>query len=111
MRSDQKLLAKCGTGFRRGPVVEIGERNAGDAHVTGRGRLHGFADDLRGVGNRDEVEIFAEGTDEDGFPEAVNGGFGLAVLVTPLQKRLSGVGLDGEGEGGNGARNRELVCY
>ena len=90
-------------------MVEIGERNARYAHVTGGGRLHRFADNLGGVGNRDEVEILAEGADEDGFPEAVDGGLGLAVIVTPVEKGASRVRLWLKRERCNRARDGELV--
>ncbi len=81
-----------------GGVVEIGERDGGHAHVAGGGRFHRFANDLRGGGDGDEIEFFAEGADQDGAPEAFDGMFGLTVLIEPLLERLSGVALRGERE-------------
>jgi len=77
--------------------------------VAGGGRLHGFADDLRGVGNRNQVEVFAESADQDRLPEAFDGILGLTVALTPGEKRLAGVGLRSKGEDGDGAGDGEFV--
>ena len=79
-------FAAAGANVISGAVVEIGQGNAGNAHVAGGGRLHRFADDLRGVGNRNQVEILAEGADQDRLPETFDGVFGLAVVVAPVEK-------------------------
>ena len=55
--------------------------------------------------------MFAEGADKNWFPEAFDGIFRLAVVATPLQKRLSSVRLCGEGQGCDGAGDCELVPY
>src|ERR1700676_5110670 len=102
-------LASAGADVIAGAIVEISEGNAGNAHVTRGGRLHRFTNDLSGGGDRNQIEIFAEGADQDWLPEAFDGIVGLMVLVTPVQKRTSGVWLLGECEGGDGARDRNLV--
>ena len=54
-----------------GRAVEVAEGNGGDAHAAGLGReQEGFAKDFGGVVDGDAVEVFVEGGDEDGFPEA-----------------------------------------
>src|SRR5437868_9615971 len=78
-----------------GRIVEVGEGDGWNSHVACRGRLHRFADYLRGGGNRNQIKFLAEGTDQDRTPEAVNRVFGLAVIVEPVLEGLSGVGLPG----------------
>ena len=56
-----------------------------------------------------QVEFLAEGADQDGAPEAVDGVFGLAVLIEPVLEGLSGVGLSGESERDEGAGDGEFV--
>src|SRR5579863_3367442 len=94
-----------------GGVIKIGEGDGGNTHVAGFGRFHGFADDLGSVGEGDEVEIFAEGANQDWLPEALNGIVGLGMAVAPIQKGLASIGLCGEGEGGDGAGDGEFVVY
>ena len=92
-----------------GCVVQVGERDGGNSHVAGRGGLHGFAHDLGGGGDGNQVEFFAESADQDGMPEAVDGLFRLAVLVEPVLEGLSGVALLGERERDEGARDCQFV--
>src|SRR3984957_20786711 len=94
-RRAELQLAAAGADVVSGSVVERGEGNGGNAHVAGRGRLHGFADDLRSGRNRDAVEVFAEGADEDRLPETFDGAGGLSALLQPFGERFSGVGLRG----------------
>src|SRR4029077_14395400 len=51
-------LAAAGADVVAGAVVEVGKGDAGNAHVARGGRLHGFADDLSRIGNRNQVEVF-----------------------------------------------------
>src|ERR1700692_3264073 len=72
-------------------------------------RLHRLTNDLCGVGDRDQGEIFAEGADQDWLPETFDGIVRLMVLVTPVQKRTPCITLLGKRKGGDGARDRNLV--
>src|SRR5258708_23933829 len=81
-----------------GGVVEVGERKSGNAHMAGSGRHHRYANDLRGGGDGDAIEILAECADQDGMPETLNCLLGLMMLVEPFSKWFSGVALLGESE-------------
>jgi len=108
-RSAQQNFARESADVVSGAVIEVSERNGGNAHVARGGGLHGFANDLSGVGNRDEVEIFAEGADENWFPETLNGGFGLMVAMAPVEEGAAGIGLRSEGKRGDGAGDGQFV--
>jgi len=64
----------------------------GTPHVACCWRLHGLAHYLRGVGNRDQVQIFAQGADQDRLPETLDGVISLSVLVTPVEEGVASVG-------------------
>ena len=85
--------AAAGTNVVAGGVVKIGERDGGNAHVARGGGFHGFAYDLRGGGDGDEIEVFAEGADQDGPPEAFDRLLGLTMAIEPLLEGLSRVSL------------------
>src|ERR1700722_1694294 len=102
-------LATACSDIIAGAIVEISERNAGNAHVTSGGRLHRPPNHLCGVGDRNQIEIFAEGADQDWLPETFDGVAGLAVLKKPLLKRTPGITLPGKRESSDGARDRDLV--
>ena len=102
-------FAATGTDVVTSFVVEVGEGDGWDSHVAGGGRLHGFANDLRGGGNGNEIEFLAEGADEDGLPEALDGLFGLSVVIEPLLKTFASVTLNAEREGNERARDGEFV--
>src|ERR1700733_252368 len=102
-------FAPADTDVVAGGVVEFGERNGGDAHVAGGGRLHRYADDLRSRGNGDAVEGFTEGADEDGLPELFDSTLRLAVLIKPLLEGAAVIFLFGEGERDQRARDGEFV--
>ena len=55
------------------------------------------------------VEVFVEGGDEDGFPEAVDGALGLAVAMEPVGEVFGGVGRKAAHEGGEAAGDGEFV--
>ena len=102
-------LATTGLNIISGSIVEIGQREHGDAHEASGRRLHGFAHDLGGVGDGDQIEIFAQGADQDRLPEKIDGIFGLAVPAAPVEKGFASVARSGEGERGDGSRDGEFV--
>src|SRR5208282_4537479 len=102
-------LAAAGADVVSRFVVEIGERDRGHSHVASGRRFHGFAHDLGGGGNGNQVEFLAESADQDGPPEAVYGGFGLTVLIEPVLEGLSSVALLGQRKRDQRAGDGELV--
>src|SRR5579863_4948877 len=108
-RTAEIQLAAAGADVVSGGVVKICERDGGNAHVARRGRLHGFADNLRGGRNRDAVQLLAEGADQDGLPETLDGAGCLVVLLQPVREGFSSVELLSERERDHGAGDRELV--
>ncbi len=56
-----------------------------------------------------QIEIFAERADQDRLPEALDGVCRLPVAMTPLQKRLAGVGLRPQRKRGD-AREQSPAC-
>src|ERR1700733_5729937 len=86
-------FSAAGADVVSGAVVEVSQRDGGNAHVAGFGGLHGFADNLGGVGDGDEVEVFAESADQDGLPEALDGVGSLSVAMAPVEKGLASIGL------------------
>ena len=67
-----------------GGIVEVGQRDHGNAHLARGRRLHGFANHLCSGRDRDAVEFLAEGADQNRLPEACDGRRRLAVSVEPL---------------------------
>src|SRR5882757_3349121 len=101
-------ITTAGANIITGAIVEVRQRNTGNAHVARSGRLHRLANNLRGVGNRNQFELFAKGAHQNWFPETFDSIAGLSVLVTPVQKRMSGVWLRSQCEGRDGPRDYEL---
>ena len=88
-------LAAAGSNVVSGVIVEISQRNAWNAHVPRFGRLHRLAHDLRRVGDGNQVEVFAQGADQDRLPETLDGVLRLVVAMQPVLKRLARIGLLG----------------
>ena len=80
-------LSAAGGNVVAGPVVKLRQRNRGNAHAPGGARFQKrLAHHLGGVRNRDPVDLFVQGADQDCFPEAIDGALGLAVAAQPLQE-------------------------
>ena len=81
-------FAAAGADVVSGAVVEVGERDGGNAHVAGGGRFHGFADDLGGGGNGNQIEFFAERADQNRLPETFDGFSVCAVVAAPVAEKI-----------------------
>jgi len=97
----------AGANIITGAIVEVRQRNTGNTHVA-RGRLHRLANDLRGVGNRNQVEIFAKALTRIGFQKR-----SIALLVclccdTSPEMNVR-VWLPGQRQRCDGTRDYELI--
>src|SRR5208283_5883975 len=83
-------LAATGAEVVPGSAVEVGERHGRNSHAPGSGRFKKrLAHHLRSIGDRNLVEVFVQGADQDCLPEAFDGWPGLSVAFEPVEECLT----------------------
>src|SRR5579862_3383680 len=93
-----------------GARIKIGEWHGIDAHLTrSRGVHKQLADDLRGIGQRDALDLSIERAGNDELPETLDGAGRLAMAVEPFGECLGRIRRDRPQHRLKGASEGQLV--
>src|SRR5271165_2898484 len=92
-------------------TVQIAEGDTGNTHASGfGGQKERLTKNLSRILDRNAIEIFVQGADQNGMPEVIDSALRLAVTFQPVGEILLSILGDAGEKRGHAAGNGELVC-